>query len=141
MAALRSLFNLLADKRWFWWLWLAIWGGILFGLSSKSTLPPGPEIPHKDKVMHFLYFSGGGFCFALACLGKTGRLRPRWLWALTGMLFGMIAGALDEYHQTFTPGRSGNDPGDWLADFTGSAAGALLAAVLIRKWVKRPGSH
>lgn len=36
-----------------------------------------------------------------------------------------LIGALDEYHQSFTPGRSGNDPFDWLADLLGAIAGAF----------------
>ena len=45
---------------------------------------------------------------------------------------GAIIGALDEYHQTFTPGRSGNDPWDLLADTVGAAAGSafIIFAIL-----------
>lgn len=37
---------------------------------------------------------------------------------------GGLVGIIDEYHQTFTPGRTGNDLGDWIADILGSIAGA-----------------
>ena len=36
-------------------------------------------------------------------------------------------GATDEWHQQFTPGRSGKDVGDWTADSIGGLAGSLLA--------------
>ena len=37
-----------------------------------------------------------------------------------------LLGWLDEYHQSFTPGRSGKDILDWLADLTGATAGAFV---------------
>lgn len=135
----RTLFSRLAALRWFWWLGVMVWGGVLFTLSSQSTLPAGPEIPYQDKVMHFLYFSGGGFCFALALFHGQAPLKPRLRWWLAGALFGALVGITDEYHQTFTPGRSGNDVGDWLADWTGAGAGALLAWALTA-WSRWPGS-
>ncbi|TDU66105.1 VanZ family protein [Prosthecobacter fusiformis] len=134
--AIQNFFSRLAGHRWFWWACAAIWGIVLFTLSSRSTLPPGPQIPYQDKVIHFLYFSGGGFCCALALFSHAVPPKPGWVWWLTGILFGMIVGALDEYHQTFTPGRSGNDAGDWLADLTGAGTGAWIAWILL-KWVRR----
>lgn len=117
----------LAARSWLWWLGIVIWATVLFVLSGRSTLPPGPQIPYQDKVIHFLYFSGGGFCFATALLGGRLPLSRGLLWMIAGLGFGMVIGALDEYHQTFTPGRSGNDPGDWLADLLGAGTGGLLA--------------
>jgi VanZ family protein len=35
-------------------------------------------------------------------------------------------GVIDETWQTSTPGRMGGDPYDWIADFLGAIAGALL---------------
>jgi VanZ family protein len=37
-----------------------------------------------------------------------------------------VFGGLDEALQTLTPGRSGGDLDDWVADALGAAAGALL---------------
>lgn len=45
------------------------------------------------------------------------------------ILFSLL-GAIDEYHQTLTPGRTGNDFYDWLADFLGATTGVLLANLL-----------
>jgi VanZ family protein len=57
------------------------------------------------------------------------RLRPDppdWKAILSTTILAIaLIGGLDEYHQTFTPGRSGNDPYDWLADVLGAAAGAF----------------
>ena len=56
--------------------------------------------------------------------------RPVWLHSLAVGL-GRRSGI---WHQSFTPGRMGNDPGDWLADFTGGLLGGWLAAHFVR-WI------
>jgi VanZ family protein len=53
--------------------------------------------------------------------------------AIPGLLFTAIIGALDEFHQTFTPGRSGNEPWDWLADVTGGVLAAWIVWKLLLK--------
>lgn len=108
-----------------------IWAVTLWFLSSGNPAPKNaPEIPHLDKVAHFSYFFCGGAAFA-AWLALTW---PDWtrfkVFAITTALF-CILGRLDEYHQGFTPGRSGNDTGDWIADILGSAAGALAVVVVL----------
>ena len=40
---------------------------------------------------------------------------------------------LDEFHQLFTPGRSGGDVGDWIADTFGAFCGVLLMGWIVRK--------
>lgn len=37
-----------------------------------------------------------------------------------------VVGVLDEFHQSHTPGRHGNDPGDVAADITGGVIAAML---------------
>lgn len=122
--------------RWLWWLGIIVWGVVLFTLSSQSTLPPGPKIPYQDKVLHFIYFAGGGFCFTLMLFSHRLPVPSWWKWWLAGSFFGAVIGAVDEYHQTFTPGRSGNDVWDWLADLSGAGTGALLAWVMLA-WARR----
>ena len=112
--------------------WIAafiLWAATLYILSSFSKTMPegGPEIPHLDKVMHFGYFLGGGIILTTYLLLKKGTAAPAYFRILIPIVILAIVGALDEYHQTFTPGRSGNDPFDWLADVLGAAAGILLA--------------
>ncbi len=112
--------------------WLAAiigWGLTLLFLSSLShTMPPGgPEIPHLDKVMHFTYFAIGGLVLGTYAIFKSGVKSAPLLRVLLPILILAVIGALDEYHQSFTPGRSGNDPYDWLADLLGASFGVLLA--------------
>jgi len=121
------------NRTWFWWLGVIIWAVVLWSLSANSSLPSGPSFPLKDKLLHCTYFCGGASCFLLALFGKASPL-PEWrALALRSLPFAAVIGALDEYHQTFTPGRSGNDPWDWLADITGG----LLAAWLVWKILLR----
>lgn len=81
----------------------------------------------KDKVLHCVYFSGGAFCLVTALLAGRPRVPALWVGLGVGLLFAAMTGALDEFHQSFTPGRSGNDPADWLADICGGALGGYLA--------------
>jgi VanZ family protein len=112
----QPLFWLCASITWFITLWL---------LSSRGSAPPGPEIPFSDKIAHFGFFFGGGGLLSayLFCRNPTS---PNWklIILITVAILGLI-GILDEFHQTFTPGRSGNDPFDWIADIFGATAGAF----------------
>ncbi len=113
----------------FWIGLFILWMATLFTLSSFSkTLPDGtPQIPHLDKVLHFGYFLGGGFILGTWVLLRKSFPRKPFLRSAFPFVILAIIGALDEYHQTFTPGRSGNDPFDWLADISGAAIGLFIA--------------
>lgn len=113
----------------FWFGSFILWAATLYTLSSFSkTLPDGtPEIPHLDKVLHFGFFLGGGFILGTwVLLRKNFPAKPLMRIAFPLVILAIV-GALDEYHQTFTPGRSGNDPFDWLADVSGAATGLFIA--------------
>lgn len=122
-------------------LWLAAflcWAATLYFLSSFSKTMPegGPEIPHIDKVLHFGYFFGGGIILSTYLLLKKGTTAPFTFRFLIPLAILAVIGALDEYHQTFTPGRSGNDPFDWLADFLGAASGIAIAHIIHPRLLK-----
>lgn len=113
-------------------LWLTsflCWVATLCFLSSVSKTMPegGTEIPHIDKVLHFGYFFGGGIILSTYLLLKKRAGSSIAINSLIPLAVLAIIGALDEYHQTFTPGRSGNDPFDWLADVLGAAVGISIA--------------
>ena len=111
----------------FWLVSFLLWMLTLWVLSSRAgdetQLPP---IPMADKVAHFGFFLGGAglLCAFLYCLEC---LRDRWklIFLLVMIVMGVI-GWLDELHQSYTPGRFGNDPYDWLADVSGALAGCLI---------------
>lgn len=109
-----------------WLAGVAVWMGALWVLSAHSTTIEGvPPIPYLDKICHFGYFFGGaGLLSAFFYCRRPAA--PNW-WRLGVVVVVLLAviGALDEFHQTYTPGRSGNDPWDWLADVLGSLAGCF----------------
>jgi len=88
----------------------------------SSTLP-STGVPHVDKVVHFFLYAVLGLLAARAVEAPTGRLRPLLLTLAAVAAFA----ALDEWHQTFVPGRSA-DVADWAADVIGASAGLLLLA-------------
>ena len=110
----------------FWLAGFLVWFSVLWLLSgSNPTGDQPPPFPHFDKVAHFGYFFGGSGLLC-AYLYRRAPDRPNW-WVLipTAVIVIGLIGALDEWHQSFTPGRHGNDPSDLLADVLGAAAGAL----------------
>ena len=114
-----------------WLILLAVWAVTLFILSHQSNLfPPGPDIPNIDKIEHAVYFTIGGMVFFLWL--RTRRPAMSFL-AAAGctILFCSLIGALDEFHQSFIPNRSGNDPGDWTADTLGGLLGSLAGQSIV----------
>lgn len=91
-------------------------------------------VDHADKILHFTYFFFGG----IACAGWLFRLRPEapdWKRiVLLSIVLLSAVGVIDEWHQSHTPNRSGNDPGDMMADFLGAAAGAFAFKSLHRRF-------
>lgn len=92
---------------------------------SHQPEPPGVDVG-PDYVLHLL---GYGFFGFLVGWGATDRMRnslgPG---ALAGWWLGVATyGLLDEFHQSFVPGRTASGQ-DFLAD----AAGALLGLLLVK---------
>ena len=95
---------------------------------------PGDKNPQLkmqlDKLAHFLGFAGGGILIAGLFTTITLvllRRKVRWdnVITATAITAGLLGG-FDEWHQCFTPGRSGANIADWVADFLGGTAGALV---------------
>lgn len=108
-----------------WWVLLIVWWVTLWFLSADPSPPSLPGFLDWDKLKHTVYFMLGGSFWGLAlCLQKP-RLKVR-ITALTGALIMTTVGFLDEWHQMFTPGRSGNDAGDWIADSLGGVLGPWI---------------
>lgn len=116
----------------FLFILLAVWFAVLFWSSSQSRLhPPGPQFLYKDKVLHAAYFMIGG---TLMFVGLRLKKNVPGLLATTliTFVFCSAVGAFDEWHQSFTHNRSGNDPYDWLADTVGGLFGAMAGHNLLR---------
>ena len=113
-----------------WFIAVLAWMRLVWHLSSIPGDGSPPLVPHLDKLMHFIGFAVGGMLMAglLASVTRTlMRCKARWDFIIpaTAILIGLF-GWLDEWHQCFTPGRQGADLADWVADFLGGIAGALL---------------
>lgn len=121
-----------------WRALILLWAGLLYWLSSQSSLPSPAKFEGIDKFEHTLYFAAGGLCFLLG-LRLAGCARGRTTAILMTVLFCSVVGGLDEWHQTFTPGRSGGDVWDWAADTIGGFIGALLA-LTGEKWLTSAGT-
>lgn len=109
-------------------LWAALfcWAVVILGLSSLSMR----ELPHAaflfwDKVNHVLAYLVGGWLAGSAL--RASRPQARVITSLVAAVAMIGAfGILDETVQMFTPGRSGANADDWVADVVGATAGALL---------------
>lgn len=111
------------------WLLLLCWAGVILWLSSLTPEQlPSAAFMTWDKLNHFAAFTVGGWLAATALqAGRPGgSLRLRFFAAI---LIVAVFGALDETRQLFTPGRSGADLYDWIADFLGASAGAILSVL------------
>ena len=108
------------------WFAVAVWAGGILWLSSLSPRDlPDTAFLFSDKFNHFVGFAAGGW-LAASALRVSGPQS-----ALSGHILLAVAlvaafGAFDEALQTLTPGRTGGDLYDWIADFLGAIAGALL---------------
>lgn len=109
-------------------LWRAavvVWAAVLYFLSSQpSTALPG-GFPGIDKIEHATYFALGGMCFLLG-LRLAGLACGKGLAVVLSVVFCVIVGVLDEWHQLHVPGRSGGDVWDLLADTVGGFIGARV---------------
>ena len=126
------------SKALYWRLAVLVWGVVLYALSAQPGIALPGGFPGIDKVEHATYFTLGGMCFLLG-LRLAGLAQGRTTAIVLTVLFCSFVGVLDEWHQTYTPGRSGGDVWDWFADMTGGLIGALIA-LGVEKWLTSAGT-
>lgn len=100
------------------------WAAGIWALSATPD-PPGADLgvlPHLDKVAHVALF-----------LVQAGLLRLAGLGAGASFLAATAWGGIDEWHQSYVPGRNPS-----LGDLAADAIGAVLGANLV-EWVARLG--
>jgi VanZ family protein len=107
------------------WLWPFLVAGVIFYASCQSKVA-APGIVGIDKISHFSVY---GLLATLVVRLRGGRRA-----ALFSILIVSLYGITDEWHQSFTPGRS-VEVADWLAD----TLGAALAVTLYRGWAAYRG--
>jgi len=107
-----------------------LWAGLIFHLSSQSLLDVPLLFPGQDKLFHVVAFGTLGF-LVLGGTRPAGSVYPYGK-LLAAVLLVAVYGILDEYHQSFVPGRSA-DPLDVVADVAGGVVGVWLMAYVYRK--------
>lgn len=107
------------------WLPAVLYMALIWTLSSFSTVPVDVEaLPMRDKGVHFVEYAVLGVLVAHAVLRSSQtHSRPRAF--LVALLVCGAWGMLDEFHQSFVPGRM-SDVRDLVADVFGSSLGAAL---------------
>ncbi len=118
-----SLFRRACWTAFICWALAIIW---LSSMPGEKLEPMMFDLRFFDKICHAIAFATGSAILAVAL-----RYSTAWSWkkiVLLSILAVSIYGMTDEIHQLWTPGRSGADVFDWLAD----SAGATLGAIVIR---------
>ena len=123
------------------WLALLVWAvGIVWLSSLTSDKLPTTAFLMWDKSNHLAAFAVGGW-IAVSAL-RTSRPEARALPSIAAAIILVAAfGAFDEFRQLLTPGRSGADFYDWIADFLGAVAGVILSVFTharLERLVPRP---
>jgi VanZ family protein len=119
------------------WFAVTAWALTILVLSSMS----GERIEEInvlhlwDKAAHFAAFAVGGGLLALALRWNT-----EWDWrriVLVSIVAVSLFGASDEWHQLYTPKRSGADVRDWFADTLGAIAGAVVTSRIYAQYQRK----
>jgi len=107
---------------------LLLWVSFSFLLTSLPMAEMPVHFRFSDKAAHLAIYTVTGVLCGLwrrSSGGSKGRA------ALEALLFIAAAGAVDEIHQYWIPGRS-TELGDWIADLLGGGAGGVFSIVLRR---------
>jgi VanZ family protein len=105
--------------------------GVIWFLSSQSSLPHPQNIFGLDKVLHFTAYGALGIAVGLWIPPAFWKRRL----AISLLLVTIITsayGVTDELHQSFVPGRD-CDIWDWVADTLGAFFGALAVMMVVKK--------
>lgn len=104
-------------------------------LSSMKLGNTGNQFYGQDKVMHFVVFGLLAFSLCLWVRRRRWRTQP-WRYGIIIVCVVAAFGALDEFHQSFVPGRQVSFY-DWLADLLGGVV-VTSSYVLLKLWEKIP---
>ncbi len=112
-----------------WVVMLVLWCAVTWKLSSERDPASyvGVDLELPDKLVHGIEYAVGGF-LAAAALRRDRRF---WTWT-TAVVFCVAWGALDEFHQSFVPGRDAT-----VMDLAADAVGAAVGAFAFTRWAGR----
>ncbi len=107
-----------------WWCALALYCGLIFYLSGRSTLPSlANAFEGQDKIIH-----ATAYAVMAGLFWQAGQFRwSKQPYILASMVIAWCAfyGITDEWHQSFVIGRDAS-VFDWLADVTGAVLFCLF---------------
>lgn len=106
----------------------ALWAVVLFLSSELHVAPREWDIELADKLAHFVLYGVLGAALAWGRWTSGPEAVPHWLLLGAGWAYGV----LDEWHQSFVPGRT-PEGADLLVDVLGVAAGYALFFPLARR--------
>ena len=113
-----------ALRRATWRISFILWFVLLFILSSLPGAPdPSLRIIFSDKIAHAAYFTVGSAAFLLALSQQSRKKHSLAFLLFACVSMAAVVGWFDEWHQTYTPHRDGNNLGDWLANLCGGVLG------------------
>jgi len=90
----------------------------------------------SDKIKHFIAYFVLGITYCMWISRESWLAKP-FFWCVIVVVMCTTLGILDEYHQSFVPGRSGNDLKDLAADFVGGLVSVFLYLFFMVKHSKR----
>jgi len=128
--------NALHSPALFWGVLLLLYSALVFWLSSAPREMPLPEFPYQDKLMHLFGYALMAL-IAIQWLNDLGRFSLPSA-AAGGVVYAILFGASDEWHQSFVPGRN-QDLADWLADLFGALLGLALFFIIHRRRLQARG--
>nr|WP_255742711.1 VanZ family protein [Belliella calami] len=100
-------------------------------LSPGDKFPSTPQIPHKDKIVHFMLFFILNFLWLRIWMNEANS-KKKYLKLFTSYLvFGIIIAILVEYLQLYVPNRS-FDYFDIAANMLGAAFGIICFYILYK---------
>jgi VanZ family protein len=125
--------------RLFWFALLCWAGGVLWLSSLTPQELPEAAFIAWDKINHVLAYAVGGW-LAAGALRLSRPLAPVAGRIVLAVVMVAAFGIVDESLQALTPGRTGGDIGDWIADVLGAGAGAVASIPSQRRLHRRPAA-
>jgi len=112
---------------------LILWTIIMLTLSSLPDFQAPELFPkYSDKIVHLIEYMIWGILFLLM-LKQEDRIQNVWRALFIMLIFGVILGILDEFHQMFVSGRNAD-----IIDLIADSAGLAIAMILFRIFYRKP---
>ena len=107
---------------------------VMIAICILSSLPGDDAFLNSfelnDKLKHIIAYFALGIFLCLWIPREKWFAKP-FIWGVAVVVAGTVFGVLDEFHQSFVPGRSGNDVGDMVANFIGSFVSPFVYFAMI----------